>query len=257
MNYETILSETQGAVGIITLSRPKALNALNTQLIGEMNAALDGFAADDNIRCIIITGSQKAFAAGADIREMKNFSATTAAEADFLKPYDHICQIKKTIIAAVSGFCLGGGFELALSADFIIASDTAKFALPEITLGIFPGIGGTQRLTKLIGKAKAMEMMLTGRMIDATEAERLGIVVRVVASDQLMADAIATATKISEMSGPTVIAAKRMMNNALELSLDEGRAREREAFYQLFDSADQKEGMTAFLEKRKAAFSHQ
>lgn len=256
MSYETILTETQDAVGIITLNRPKALNALNGALIGEINTALDGFDADHDIRCIIITGSEKAFAAGADIREMKDFTSAQAAQADFLKPYDHIGTIKKPVIAAVSGFCLGGGFELALSADFMIAADSAKFALPEITLGIFPGIGGTQRLTKIIGKPKAMELMLTGRMIDATEAERLGIVVRVVAADHLMTDALATATKIAAMSGPIVVAAKRVINDALELSLADGLALEREAFYALFDRADQKEGMTAFLEKRKAVFSH-
>jgi enoyl-CoA hydratase len=256
MTFETILTGTRDAVGIITLNRPKALNALNSQLIAELNLALDGIEADDSIRCIILTGSEKAFAAGADIREMKDFTAAEAAKADFLKTYDHICAIKKPIIAAVSGFCLGGGFELALSADIIIASDTAKFALPEITLGIFPGIGGTQRLTKLIGKPKAMEMMLTGRMMDAAEAEQVGIVVRVVSADQLMAEALTTATKIAAMSGPAVVATKLMVNEALEFSLADGRQEERKAFYALFDHADQKEGMMAFLEKRKPEFKH-
>jgi enoyl-CoA hydratase len=256
MTFETILTEIQGAVGIITLNRPKALNALNGHLIAELNLALDSFEANDSVRCIVLAGSEKAFAAGADIREMKDFSAAEAARADFLKTYDHICTIKKPIIAAVSGFCLGGGFELAMSADFIIASETAKFALPEITLGIFPGIGGTQRLTKLIGKPKAMEMMLTGRMMDAAEAERLGIIVRVVGADQLMTEALATATKIAAMSGPAVVAAKLMVNEALELSLADGRQEERAAFYALFDHADQKEGMTAFLEKRQPEFRH-
>jgi enoyl-CoA hydratase len=256
MTFETILTETQAAVGIVTLNRPKALNALNGQLIAELNTALDAFDADQNIRCIIITGSERAFAAGADIREMKDFTTDSANKADFLKPYDHVVVIKKPIIAAVSGFCLGGGFELALAADFIIASETAKFALPEITLGIFPGIGGTQRLTKLIGKPKAMELMLTGRMIDAAEAERLGIVVRVVSTDQLMVETLATATKIAAMSSPAVVATKRVVNEALELSLADGRQQERAAFYERFDSPDQKEGMAAFLEKRKAEFKH-
>jgi enoyl-CoA hydratase len=256
MTFETILTETQAAVGIITFNRPKALNALNGQLIAELNTALDAFDGDHNVRCIIITGNEKAFAAGADIREMKDFTTAEAVHADFLKPYDHLSEVKKPIIAAVSGFCLGGGFELALAADFIIASESAKFALPEITLGIFPGIGGTQRLTKLIGKPKAMELMLTGRMMDATEAERLGIVVRVVGADQLMNETLATATKIAEMSGPAVVATKQVVNDALELSLANGRTQERKIFYQRFDSPDQKEGMTAFLEKRKAQFKH-
>jgi enoyl-CoA hydratase len=256
MTYETILTKAQAAVGIITLNRPKALNALNAQLIDEMNAALDVYDGDDAIRCIILTGNDKAFAAGADIREMKDFSKAQALQKDFLKTWDHVGAIKKPIIAAVSGFCLGGGFEFALASDFIIASDTAKFSFPEIGLGIFPGGGGTQRLTKLVGKSKAMEMILTGRMMDAVEAERLGIVARVVASDQLMVDALATAEKISTLSGPAVIAAKRAINEALESPLATGLKQERAAFYGCFDSEDQKEGMTAFLEKRKAVFKH-
>jgi enoyl-CoA hydratase len=256
MSFETISIETKNAVGIITFNRPKALNALNAQLINETNKALDGFDADDNIRCIVVTGSEKAFAAGADIREMKDLTKAEAMKSDFLKSWDHINLIQKPIIAAVSGYCLGGGFEFALAADFIIAADTAKFALPEITLAIFPGVGATQRLTKLIGKSKAMEMVLTGRMMDADEAERLGVVAKLVPADQLLNDAIATAEKIASFSGPAVIAAKRAVNEALELSLADGLKRERAMFYNRFDSADQKEGMAAFLEKRKAVFTH-
>lgn len=256
MSYETILTETKGAVGVITLNRPKALNALNAQLIKELNAALDGFDADTAVRCIIITGSEKAFAAGADIREMKDRTKAEAMQHDFLKSYDHLGLIKTPVIAAVSGFCLGGGFELALAADFIIAADTAKFALPEITLGIFPGVGGTQRLTRIIGKSKAMELILTGRMIDAADAERLGIVARVVAAAELTAEACATAAKIADFSGPAVVAAKRVVNEALELPLADGLKHERASFYGLFDNVDQKEGMAAFLEKRKPSFVH-
>jgi enoyl-CoA hydratase len=256
MAYETIITETKGAVGVITLNRPKALNALNAQLIDEMNLALDACDADDNIRCIVLTGSDKAFAAGADIREMKDVTGAAARQQQMLKTWDHFGLIRKPIIAAVSGFCLGGGFEFALASDFIIASDTAKFALPEITLAILPGGGGTQRLTRIVGKAKAMELVLTGRMIDAAEAERLGIAARVVPADQLMADALATADKIASYSGPAVLAAKRAINAALETSLADGLKRERALFHASFDTADQKEGMAAFLEKRKAVWRH-
>jgi enoyl-CoA hydratase len=256
MSFETISTETRNAVGIITFNRPKALNALNAHLIREVNTALDSFDADDTIRCIVVTGSEKAFAAGADIREMKDLTKAEAMSSDFLKSWDHINLIQKPIIAAVSGYCLGGGFEFALAADFIIAADTAKFSLPEITLAIFPGVGATQRLTKLIGKSKAMEMILTGRMMDVTEAECLGIVARVVAADQLLNETITTAEKIAGFSGPAVVAAKRAVNEALELSLADGLKRERAMFYKRFDSEDQKEGMAAFLEKRKAAFRH-
>jgi enoyl-CoA hydratase len=254
MNFECIISETRGTVGVITLNRPKALNALNAQLIGELNVALDGFDADPAVGAIVLTGSEKAFAAGADIREMKDHTAATAHAQDFLGTWDHINSIRKPIIAAVSGYCLGGGFEYALIADILIAGDTAKFSLPEITLGIFPGLGGTQRLTRIIGKAKAMEMILTGKMIDAVEAERLGIVAQVVAADQVVSVAVAMAEKISAMSQPAVAGAKRMVNAALEHGLGHGLQIERAAFYECFDRDDQKEGMAAFLEKRKAVF---
>ena len=256
MTFETIMTETKSAVGIITLNRPKALNALNAQLISEMNTALDGFDADASIRCIIITGSEKAFAAGADIREMKDFTKSEALLQDFLSSWDHIGLIRKPIIAAVSGYCLGGGFELALATDFIIAADSAKFALPEVTLGILPGVGATQRLTKMIGKSKAMEMVLTGRMMDVMEAERLGIVARVIPAAQLLTEALITAEKIASFSGPAIIAAKLAVNESLELALADGLKRERAIFYNRFDSSDQKEGMAAFLEKRKAEFKH-
>jgi enoyl-CoA hydratase len=256
MAYETILTDTRGAVGILTLNRPKALNALNAQLIDEMNTALDAFDADEGVRCIILTGSEKAFAAGADIREMKDTTARKAREQQMLRSWDHFGLIRKPIIAAVSGFCLGGGFEFALASDFIIAADTAKFALPEITLAILPGGGGTQRLTRIIGKSRAMELILTGRMFDAAEAERLGVVARVVPADQLMAEALATAEKVASHSSPAVAAAKRAINEALETSLADGLKRERALFHASFDTEDQKEGMLAFLEKRKALWTH-
>jgi enoyl-CoA hydratase len=256
MAFECIISETRGAVGVITFNRPKALNALNAEMIAELNVALDGFDADAAVGAIVLTGSEKAFAAGADIREMKDFTAVTAHEKDFLGSWDHITSIRKPIIAAVSGYCLGGGFEYALIADILIAADTAKFALPEITLGIFPGLGGTQRLTRIIGKTKAMEMILTGKMIDATEAERLGIAAQVVAADQLMIAAMAMAEKIASMSQPVVAAAKHMVNGSLEQGLESGLKTERAAFYECFDRDDQKEGMAAFLEKRKAVFQN-
>jgi enoyl-CoA hydratase len=256
MTYECIIPETRGPVGVVTFNRPKALNALNAQLIGELNVALDVFDADPAIGAIVLTGSEKAFAAGADIREMKDFTATTAHAQDFLGAWDHINSIRKPIIAAVSGYCLGGGFEYALIADILIAGDNAKFSFPEITLGIFPGLGGTQRLTRIVGKAKAMEMILTGKMIDATEAERLGIAAQVVAVDQVVSVAVAMAEKISAMSQPAVAGAKRMVNTAMEHGLGHGLQIERAAFYDCFDRDDQKEGMAAFLEKRKAVFSN-
>jgi enoyl-CoA hydratase len=256
MGFETIVTETRGAVGVITLNRPKALNALNDLMIREMNAALDAFDADAAVRCIVLTGSDRAFAAGADIREMKDLTGAEARATAFLSTWDHFGTIRKPIIAAVAGFCLGGGFEFAMASDTIIAADTAKFALPEITLGIVPGGGGTQRLTRAVGKAKAMEIILTGRMLEAVEAERLGLVARVVPADQLLAEAFALAEKIAGFSGPVVMAAKRAITEALETPLAAGLKHERRSFHACFDLADQKEGMAAFLEKRKPDFSH-
>lgn len=256
MTYETIRVETQGKVGIITLDRPKALNALNAQLITEMNAALDVFDQDSAIGCIILTGGEKAFAAGADIREMKDKTYAQVVEEDFLRDWDHITAIRKPIIAAVAGYCLGGGFEFALACDTIIAAENAKFALPEVTLGIIPGGGGTQRLTRAIGKAKAMEMILTGRMMDVVEAERLGIVARIVPVEKLMDEAMAMAEKIAALSQPVIASAKRAVNAADDMLMSEGMALERKSIHALFNLEDQKEGMSAFLEKRPAQFKN-
>jgi enoyl-CoA hydratase len=256
MAYETILTDSKGAVGIITFNRPKALNALNGQLITEMNAALAAFDADAAIGCIILTGNEKAFAAGADIREMKDKSFAQVTEENFLHDWDQINGIRKPIIAAVAGYCLGGGFEFALACDFIIAAEGAKFALPEVTLGIIPGGGGTQRLARAAGKAKAMEMILTGRMMDVGEAERLGIVARVVAPEKLLDEALATAEKIATLSQPVIASAKRAVSAAFTLELGEGLAFERKSIHALFNLEDQKEGMSAFLEKRKPAFKN-
>jgi enoyl-CoA hydratase len=254
MTYETILTETRDRVGIITLNRPKQLNALNDQLIKEMNTALDVFQADLKISVIILTGSEKAFAAGADIREMKDKTYAKVKEENYLQSWDHFPTIRKPIIAAVSGFAIGGGCEFAMACDFIIASDTAKFSLPEITLGIIPGGGGTQRLTRAIGKAKAMEMILTGRMIDAHEAERLGVVARVVPAAQLMDEVLTTANKIAALSQVAVQAAKEAVIAAHQQTLNEGLRHERALFHAMFATEDQKEGMAAFLEKRAAKF---
>jgi enoyl-CoA hydratase len=254
MSEETIITEIRGKVGIITLNRPKALNALNGQLITEMNAALDRFDADSNIGCIILTGSDKAFAAGADIREMKDKSFADVTAEDFLWDWDHITTIRKPIVAAVAGYALGGGFEFALAADFIIAAENARFALPEVTLGIIPGGGGTQRLARSVGKAKAMDMILTGRMMEAGEAERLGIVARVVPGEKLMEEALAAAEKIATLSQPVIASAKRTVNAAFNTPLGEGLAFERKSIHALFALEDQKEGMAAFVEKRKPVF---
>jgi enoyl-CoA hydratase len=254
MAYETILTETRGRVGIIALNRPKALNALNSLLITEMNAALDGFQSDDGIAVIVLTGNEKAFAAGADIREMKDKTFEQVKVENFLSDWDHFATIRKPIIAAVAGFALGGGTEFAMASDFIIAADTAKFSLPEVTLGIIPGGGGTQRLTRAVGKAKAMEMILTGRMMDAAEAERCGIVARVVPADKLMEETLATAEKIAALSQPVIAAAKEAIRQAHEKPLTEGLRHERALFHAMFALEDQKEGMTAFVEKRKPVF---
>ena len=256
MAYENIISEIRGAAGIITLNRPKALNALNAQLIDELNQALSGFQEDAAIGCVIITGSDKAFAAGADIGEMKDKSFTDVYLGNFLSAWDKVSEFRKPVIAAVSGYCLGGGCELALMCDFIIAADTAKFGLPEITLGIIPGSGGTQRLARSIGKAKAMEMILTGRLMDAAEAESCGLVSRIVAPEKLLDEAVATAAKIATFSQPVVMMAKEAVNRAFETSLAEGLRFERRLMHSMFALEDQKEGMSAFVEKRKPVFEN-
>jgi enoyl-CoA hydratase len=254
MTYETILIDTHGRVGIITLNRPKALNALNAQLITEMNAALDAFQADANVAVIVLTGSDKVFAAGADIREMKDKTYADVTAEKFLWDWDHFTTIRKPIIAAVAGYALGGGCEFAMACDMLIAADTAKFSLPELSLGIIPGGGGTQRLTRAVGKAKAMDMILSGRMIDATEAERIGLVSRVVPAEKLMDEAMAIAEKIASQSQPALVAAKQAINQAFALPLSEGLKAERSLFHSMFALEDQKEGMAAFLEKRKPGF---
>jgi enoyl-CoA hydratase len=244
-------------VGVITLNRPKQLNALNEQLMTELGAALQAFDADGNIGCIIITGSEKAFAAGADIGAMANYSFVDAYKGDYItRNWEVIRSIRKPVIAAVSGFALGGGCELAMMCDFIIAADNARFGQPEIKLGVIPGAGGTQRLPRAVGKAKAMDLALTGRMMDATEAERAGLVSRVVALDKLMDEALGAALQISDFSQIAVMAAKESVNRAFESSLSDGVMFERRLFHALFATQDQKEGMQAFLEKRAPAFKH-
>jgi len=254
MAYENIIVETKGAVGLVTLNRPKALNALNEALIGELNQALGQFEADETIGCAVLTGSEKAFAAGADVKEMAEKTYVEAYLGKFLEGWQGPANARKPIIAAVSGFCLGGGLELAMMCDFIIASETAKFGLPEITLAIMPGAGGTQRLPRFIGKAKAMDLILTGRMMDAAEAERSGLVARIVAPGTLLDEALAAAAKIASYSQPIVMMAKETVNRAQEVSLSEGVRFERRLFLSMFATHDQKEGMKAFIEKRKAEF---
>ncbi len=256
MAYENIVSETRDAVGIITLNRPKALNALNTQLIDELNQALSLFQEDPAIGSVVIAGSEKAFAAGADIREMKDKTFTEVYFGNFLSNWDRIAKFRKPMIAAVSGYCLGGGCELALMCDFIIASGTAVFGQPEITLGIIPGSGGTQRLAKSIGKAKAMDMILTGRLMEAAEAESCGLVSRVVSPEKLLDEAVNAASKIASFSQPVVMMAKEAVNRAFETSLEEGLRFERRLIHSMFALEDQKEGMAAFVEKRKPVFKN-
>lgn len=256
MAYENITSETRDAVGIITLNRPKALNALNAQLIDELNHALSVFQEDPAIGCVVITGSEKAFAAGADIREMKDKTFTDVYLGNFLSNWDRIAEFRKPMIAAVSGYCLGGGCELAQMCDFIIASSTAVFGQPEITLGIIPGSGGTQRLAKSIGKAKAMDMILTGRLMEAAEAESCGLVSRVVSPEKLLDEAVNAASKIASFSQPVVMMAKEAVNRAFETGLEEGLRFERRLIHSMFALEDQKEGMSAFIEKRKPAFKN-
>ena len=256
MTYANIIVETKSKVGLIRLNRPQALNALNAALIGELGQAIDGFEADDNIGCIVITGSEKAFAAGADIKEMQSKTYMQAYKEDFIGTWDRVARCRKPVIAAVAGFALGGGCEVAMMCDLIIAADTAKFGQPEIKLGVMPGAGGTQRLTRFVGKAKAMEMCLTGRMMDAAEAERSGLVSRVVPAADLMTDAMKTADTIAAMSLPIVMMTKESVNRAYESTLTEGVRFERRVFHAMFATADQKEGMTAFVEKRKPAFKN-
>ncbi len=253
-SYETIIVETKGRVGLVRLNRPQALNALNAQLIGELNKALDAFEADANINCMVITGSEKAFAAGADIKEMQSKTFIQAYKEDFIGAWHRVSRTRKPIIAAVSGFALGGGCELAMMCDFIIASDTAKFGQPEIKLGVMPGAGGTQRLARFIGKAKAMDMCLSGRMMDAAEAERSGLVSRVVPADKLLEEAMKSAETIASMSQPILMMTKDSVNRAYETTLTEGLLFERRTFHPMFATADQTEGMTAFVEKRKPNF---
>ncbi|MDJ1158866.1 enoyl-CoA hydratase [Chelatococcus sp. SYSU_G07232] len=254
--YETILVETRGKVGLITLNRPQALNALNSQLVGEVNRALDGFEADPGIGCVVITGSEKAFAAGADIKEMQAKTFPQSYLEDFITSWDRVANRRKPIIAAVAGFALGGGCELAMMCDIILAADTAKFGQPEIKLGVMPGAGGTQRLTRIVGKAKAMELCLTGRMMGAEEAERAGLVARVVPADKLLEDALKTAETIASMSLPIAMMTKESVNRAYETTLAEGIRFERRVFHAMFATADQKEGMAAFVEKRAPAFKN-
>jgi enoyl-CoA hydratase len=257
MAYENILVETRGAVGLVTLNRPKALNALCDALVRELGQALDAFEADDAIGAIVLTGSEKAFAAGADIKEMASRDYVDVYLSDFVtKGWERVTTCRKPVIAAVAGFALGGGCELAMMCDIIIAADTAKFGQPEITLGIIPGAGGSQRLTRAVGKAKAMEMILTGRMMDAAEAERSGLVSRVVPADKLLDEALDAAARIASLSRPAVLMAKEAVNRAFETTLAEGVRFERRLFHSLFATADQKEGMAAFVEKRKPAFKN-
>jgi enoyl-CoA hydratase len=258
MNFELIQTRTEAdKVGVITLNRPKQLNALNDQLMDELGTALKAFDADPAIGCMVITGSEKAFAAGADISAMATYGFADVYKSDYItRNWEHIRSIRKPVIAAVSGFALGGGCELAMMCDFIIAADNARFGQPEIKLGIIPGAGGTQRLPRAVGKAKAMDMALTGRMMDATEAERAGLVSRVVALDQLMTEALGAALMICEYSQIATMAVKESVNRAFEGSLNDGVMFERRLFHALFATADRKEGMAAFVAKRKAVFEH-
>ncbi|WEX88373.1 enoyl-CoA hydratase [Sinorhizobium garamanticum] len=256
MSYETLLVETRGRVGLITLNRPQALNALNSTVMRELDAAFKGFDANKDIGAIVLTGSERAFAAGADIKEMQALDFVDSYLGDFLGGWERVAGARKPVIAAVSGFALGGGCELAMMCDIIIASESAKFGQPEITLGVIPGMGGSQRLTRAVGKAKAMDLVLTGRMMDAAEAERSGLVSRVVAPEKLMEEALATAEKIAAFSLPAVVMAKEAVNRSLEVTLAEGLRFERRLFQSLFATEDQKEGMAAFVGKRKAEFRH-
>ena len=256
MTYENILVETHGTVGLIRLDRPKALNALCDALMNELTQALNAFEKDDAIGAMVLTGSERAFAAGADIKEMAGLDYMDVYLGGFISEnWQRASTVRKPVIAAVAGFALGGGCELAMMCDFILAADTAKFGQPEITIGTIPGAGGTQRLTRFVGKSKAMEMVLTGRMMDAAEAERAGLVSRVVPAAELVDEAIKVAAKIASLSRPVVLMAKESVNRAYETTLSEGVLFERRLFHSLFAFDDQKEGMAAFVEKRKAKFA--
>jgi enoyl-CoA hydratase len=257
MAYQDILVEQRGRVGLISLNRPQALNALNARLNAELGQAVAAFDADAGIGCMLLTGSDKAFAAGADIKEMAAKSAVEVFMGDFTGGWDAVARARKPVVAAVAGFALGGGCELAMQCDLIIAADTAKFGQPEIKLGILPGIGGTQRMPRAVGKAKAMDLILTGRMMDAAEAERSGLVARVVPAASLMEEALKVAETIASMSLPALIAAKEAVNRAYETPLAEGFRFERRVFAALFATADQKEGMAAFVEKRPPKFKNE
>jgi enoyl-CoA hydratase len=257
MSEEAIVTETRRRVGVIQLNRPKALNALNATLKDQLLAAAERFDADPNVGCIVITGSDKAFAAGADIKEMANKTYIDVFAEDFAADYERLTRVRKPIVAAVAGFALGGGCELAMMCDVIIAADTAKFGQPEIKLGVIPGMGGTQRLIRAVGKAKAMDLILTGRMMDAVEAERSGLVARVVPASVLMEEAMKIAETIASLSLPSLLAAKEAINRALETSLSEGLRFERRVFHGLFATHDQKEGMAAFVAKRPASFRNE
>lgn len=255
MAYTCIVVETREHVGLIRLDRPKALNALNATLMDELCTAMEAFDADDNIGAMVLTGNEKAFAAGADIKQMQEMSYVDVMKANFFtRDTERLLAIRKPIIAAVAGYALGGGCELAMSCDFILAADTAKFGQPEINLGVIPGIGGTQRLTRFVGKSKSMEMNLTGRFMDAEEAERSGLVSRIVPADDLVDEAVATAQKIADKGPIAVMAAKEAVNRAYETTLSEGVLFERRLFYGLFATDDKAEGMAAFVEKRSPRF---
>lgn len=256
MSFETILLDIHGKVGLITLNRPQALNALNAQIVGEINQALDQLEADPNIGCVVLTGSAKAFAAGADIKEMADLRYPQIYVDDLFSDADRIANRRKPIIAAVSGFALGGGCELAMMCDFILAADNAKFGQPEINLGVLPGMGGTQRLTRAVGKAKAMELCLSGRLMGAEEAERAGLVARVVPQAELLEEALKVAATIASKSIPMTMMVKESVNRAFEVNLAEGVRFERRVFHAAFATEDQKEGMAAFIAKREAQFKN-
>ena len=256
MSYENIILDRRERVAKITLNRPEALNALNSALIFELNAALDDLEADHAISVIVLTGNEKAFAAGADIKEMQTKSFIEAYSGDFIGPWERVTRCRKPVIAAVAGYALGGGCELAMMCDFIIAAENAKFGQPEITLGVIPGAGGTQRLTRAVGKSKAMEMILSGRMIGAEEAERANLVSRVVPVDELIEETMKVAERIAHLSQPIVAMAKSAINTAFETALAEGVRYERASFYATFATEDQKEGMAAFIAKREPSFDN-